>query len=393
MEIRRRVLYEHLRKYKGETQQTRSDLLTEGDSEPGPLRRQMTARQWHRNLPNRLSIRLPNRHLCSYPPDQAGALESDGNEDSRTDWILAIAEAEQATSNGKRTAIVWKLKGRKEIAGSGVLVEPHQSIKAEVLASIRAGLSSLSDLLQGETQTQSLGIIARRKTYKQELTKPFNVSEDMHHIQQWWIRWRKDGNQVNWFTQAWPQGRSPYQAAKLSAEQLLTQQRRSTQLGSYTDLGWCKRHISFWLNSLTQEQLANGEKGRAILDLHPPMGKGHFPTRRLPRIDASRVNQFLANHFPSKASLTRFHCREDEDATCVCGQGAEDRDHLLHTCPRFHRSRTAYEQDLQAEAEQNHPLWDAPRSLAIFLEEIAKEWKQQDRSCTELPERNTLMYS
>ena len=87
---------------------------------------------------------------------------------------------------------------------------------------------------------------------------------------------------------------------KRAAEQLMTQDRSRPEKATYTDLGWCKRHISFLLNCQAHDQQATADKGRAVLDLHPPTGKGHFPSRRLQRINASRINQFLANHFPSK---------------------------------------------------------------------------------------------
>ena len=355
MEIKRRILYWHLQKDKGRMPSTVSELHSDNCKDPGLLRRRLTARQWHRNLSIKQQFELPPKELCSFPPELVGFLEANVEEDHRPEWILAVAEADLNSTNGTRTAIVWQLTGRQNIAGRGVLAAPHQSIKAEVLASIREGLYSLSDLLHEANGPQSLGIIARRSIYQQELTSSFNVYKDMHLIQQWWIKWTMASNQVKWFTQSCPPGRSPYQAAKLSAEHGLAQSRSPPQAAKYTALGWCKRHISFTLNSWTQEQLANGDKGRAILDLNPPMGKGHFPARKLQRTEASRVNQFLANHFPSKAYLRRFHCSEDEE-TCVCGQDVEDRDHLLYSCPRLHRRRMIYRQESQAEAEQSHPL-------------------------------------
>ena len=379
MEIRRRILYWHLKKDRGKIPPLVSELHSDNRKDPGPLRRRLTARQWHRNLAIKEQLELPPMKLCSFSPELAGFLEANVDEDHRPEWILAVAEADLNLTDGTKTAIVWQLTGRQKIAGRGVLVAPHQSIKAEVLASIREGLYSLSDLLHEASGSQSLGIIARRSIYQQELTSSFNVCKDMHLIQQWWIKWTMAGNQVKWFTQSWSPGRSPYQAAKLSAEHILMQARRLPPSAKYTALGWCKRHISFTLNNWTREQLDNADKGRAILDLNPPMGKGHFPTRKLQRTDASRVNQFLANHFPSKAYLSRFHCTEDVE-TCVCGQEVEDRDHLLYSCPRFHRRRMIYGQESQAEADQSHPLWNAPHALAAFLEEIAQDWQQQGRT-------------
>ena len=320
MEIRRRILYDHLRRDKGKTPEMLSDFLfTEGTS-LASHRRQITTRQWHRSLPNGLNIRLPDRWLCSFPPEQLAALEADEeDQDQRPTWILAIAETEQPCTSGTRTLVIWKLTGPEERSGRGVLVAPHQTVKEVVLSAIREGLLSLSDLRQTENRPQSLGIITRRVIYQKERTNPFNVTENMHHIQKWWISWRRAGNKVNWFTQNWAPGRSPYQAAKRTAELLMSQDRTRLDHAIYTDLGWCKRHISFTLNSLAQAQQATADKGRAVLDLQPTTGKGHFPSRRLQRINASRVNQFLANHFPSKAYLKRFNLAEI-DATCECGK-------------------------------------------------------------------------
>ena len=378
MEIRRKILYDHLRRDKGKTPHTISDLVSLEDHSPATHRRHITARQWHRSLPNGSAINLPTRRLCSFPPEQLAALESEEDaQDPRPTWILAIAEAEQPSASGRRTLVVWQLTGPAERTGSGIIVTPHQSVRAAVILSLREALLALSGLLHSETLPQSLGIITRLKTYKKELTSPFNVTEDMHHIQTWWINWCLAGNRVNWYTQNWKAGRSPYQAAKQAAEQLLTKDWSKLRNATYTDLGWCKRHISFFLNSQAQELLKNADKGRAVLDLHPPVGKGHFPSRRLQRSQASRINQFLANHFPSKGYLRRFNL-SDTEATCACGQGNEDRDHLLYSCSRYVHDRLTFQNASQAE-DQSQPLWNAPHSLAAFLDKIAQDWNSDGR--------------
>ena len=246
------------------------------------------------------------------------------------------------------------------------------SAEISALSRLLSGLLKLRDLTHQTPQNtrQSLGLIMDSRKIQAAALRWTNVSTIGCQIQEELLHWSLEGHSSFWTTAKWRPGLSPYMAEWRRAT-TITQDAGHAPKGLPPDRSWIKQRIAKYLNNEALRDIKQRLTSHHLTDHLQNFRRGNFPGKYLDRMQASRLLQFAANHFPSKQYLFRFGALA-ESPYCACGRTLEDRDHLLLDCPLFQSAR----QKLQSQIDlplSIAAVFASPKDVSEFVESICAE--------------------
>ena len=343
--------------------------------------RRIAMNRWTRSLPTKLRcLGAPLRHTWSHiPVHLVNLLEGESTEKylERPEWLLTIALQRDPQTGW--LGLSWRLSSNSCSKGECYNAPPWASESEVQMSLLTCGLDALQQIIRSQRCSgRVMGLLIPSFKLQQEITRIRHPSRLAVGIQERLYTWTLAGNSFFWATESWAPGRSPIQAAKLEARNSGSRPARRLQQEIPPGLRWTRCSVSSFLDKLAHADICQRDQSQHLTQWFSSFRRGQFPGRNLDRSEASRLNPFAANHFPSKEYLHRFGERVP-DQICLCGAPMEDRDHLLLECPIFSRARQQLnltEQPLSIALVFTHP-----ELLSEFVEQIAMYWKSEGRTC------------
>lgn len=285
----------------------------------------------------------------------------------------------------------WIIEGPSIQASRSGLLPQNACRKSAEMMALSEALSTLESERDALVSvSEKVVLVSRQDSVKTCLRMFKNVSANAAAVQTKLVKLFDDGVVIKWHSAS----NKPSDAIRhliSRSSQITNRSLIAAELPANS--GWSWKSFKSWnrisLNRRMQKTFVWYPNGTALMETGIQFQMGSFPGKSFPRHSASTLSQFLANHFPGKKYLSRFHLLPEavdeeiyivsEHSRCVCGAPAEDRDHLLFDCPILDSARS----ELTAALGDSDLCWEACLAnlpaLSVFIRSIRSHWSSLGR--------------